>query len=165
MTALPFSNRNYFDIIGFSALLLIAGCSGVTHPVLCVSVGPVSKKDVANIRSFGRELASTSGAELVDVSERYKTRAVGPELSVGLTVKTRQAEMTMLSAGTLTPIACFYGDSKASELQRLVEIAVDGLARLNLSMKMENARQLGDFPPSLQAKIAAVITPKKLGRP
>lgn len=145
-------------VLALSAALL-AGC-GTQKPVLCVGTGPVTKSDVIGIRALARDIATATGGKLTDTSEHYATREVGPDRSVGFAVQMPSGEVSMLSSGTLTPVACFYGEPTAADVDVLIERMIDGLHRLKLPLTMANAGKVDHLPVELQKKIAAVVERK-----
>lgn len=144
-----------------AAIFLMAASLGgcvQKRPVLCIGTGPVTREDVAGIRTVARDLAAQNDAELTDVSERYKTRGVPAELSVGFTVAASEFELTMLSAGTLTPNACFYGDNPQSpKLHRAIQTTVSELRSLGLPVTIENSRLFSELPLPLQAEVNRAV--------
>jgi hypothetical protein len=131
----------------------VFGCAYTTrHPIVAISIGPLTKENVVNIRLLAKKIAEDNDGRLADESEGASTKKIPPELALAISIKITEGELIVLTYDSLEPGVAFYGDPKSPAVQQLIEQTMDGLKQLQLPMRMKNDNELSKLPINLQLK-------------
>ena len=139
-------------IVLLMTISTILGCV-VDRPAICISTSAVTGDSAEAIRVMSQNIGEEYDAEVIDASDKYRSKNLDETLSLGIEIELHDASVLIMSSGLLTPTVCFYGSPDSENLQQLIETIFVQLEKMGFELKMENDRLVDSLPEFLQLKV------------